>query len=250
MKAKVVVPNSQMYPYAAIVKGLKASGYEIARIMDKDNDLVVSWSPWRNTPRETECRNHPLFVVMENGWFSPIAGKKYYQVALWGFNGQGVFVDDNRNRLNTFGLKPMNDFCKPNGPWLIAAQRGGKGDFRYMPPEWPEQMAKKLVNAKIHYKDSGEDPLDLLERIKPRAVVTWGSNFASWALWCGIPVFYCGPSLMTHRITKRWNFNGQPIPKPYIVKPDVVLNEFNRLSWAQWTEEEIALGAPFKRLLA
>jgi hypothetical protein len=108
---------------------------------------------------------------------------------------------------------------------------------------------KDHVPVNIHYRYSGETPYEVMERLKPRGVVTWSSSFSAWALWCGVPVFYCGPTIMAWRIAKRWH-EDMPVPVPYEVDPVAVEQEFDRLAWAQWTESEIATGVPFKRLLS
>jgi hypothetical protein len=251
MRVRVAIPQAVPYPHAAVVQGLKALGHEIAPLSEITHDLVVTWTPWHGTVRDVEARSHRIVVVIENGWFSPLQDKRLYQVALWGFNGTGAFVEGPPGRLGTWNLPPVRVLAKAHGPWLVVAQRRGTGDPRSMPPDWPERVTARLrdhVQVNIHYRGRGENPYEVMERLHPRGVVTWSSSFSSWALWSGVPVFYCGPGIMGWRVARRWH-EDQPAPEPYEVDRMTVETEFQRLAWAQWSETEIATGEPFARLL-
>jgi hypothetical protein len=174
-----------------------------------------------------------------------------FQVALWGFNGMGSHVEGPLGRLQGFALPPRTRLAKSHGPWLVVGQRRGNGDPRSMPPNWPELVTARLrdhVQVNIHYRGKGETPYEVLERLHPRGVVTWSSSFSAWALWCGVPVYYCGPAVMGWRVARRWH-ESLPPPEPYVVDDSAVYQEFERLAWAQWTADEVATGQPFARLL-
>jgi hypothetical protein len=266
LSARVIVPPTIPYPRHAVLEGVKACGFRL-ETDSSPADILITWTPWQGSPREAETRRHRIVMVMENGWWSPLARKAYYQLALNGFNGQGTVHPDYRSGQDGWPTESRSlpwlgahekDIVRPvlvwdRGPWLVVGQRGSNSDYRAMPNWWPEKAAARLLatsghRALIHQKGSGEPAHEILERTRPRAVVTWSSNFASWALWYGVPVFYCGPSLMVQGIARRWH-EELPAPEPYEVGSSAVEALFKTLAWAQWNEDELSSGLPFKQLL-
>jgi hypothetical protein len=75
------------------------------------------------------------------------------------------------------------------------------------------------------------------------AVVTWASGAAVKAIIAGVPVFYAAPHWILSGAAKRdlreietpWRGDRRP--------------HLERMAWAQWRVDEIASGAPFRRLL-
>jgi hypothetical protein len=260
VRAKINIPPIRPYPKRAVEQGLQRIGLREATGHECGADLLVTWSPWYGTYREAEARRHRVVIVVENGWFSPLECGRLYQVSLWGWNGQGNENAEPADlaRVLSWGPPLQRRLCANHGPWLVVASRGGGDDPRAMPRDWPERTAARLSHvlaAKgtapqvlIHHKGGDEPITDVFERLKPCAVVTWTSSAASWALWHEIPVFYCGPAISTWRVARRWQ-EDMAAPLRYQVDSGRIRDEFARMAWTQWSEDELRSGVPFARLL-
>lgn len=262
LTCNVMVPRTHQYPYEAIHEGLQAAGVLPAADYTQA-DVLVTWSPWHGSNREHAMSGHrgPV-IVMENGWLQPIAGKRYWSVCLWGWNGTGVWPAPHDEGYRLYGqLRPISSliydksYHNGDGPVVVVEQRGHTSDRRTMPTDWHRHTALGLDNAG-HYvlmrrKADTTTPLDFLYQYRPKCVVTWSSAFASWAVLVGVPVIYCGPSIWTWEIGQYWSGRGAlPMSRPVTLELMAAQARIMRaLAWSQWTEEEIAAGTPFKRLL-
>lgn len=258
MKAFLAVPDvPDQYPVRAIRSGLRALGIDISKDPGA-SDLLVTWTPWRRSWRakivdQFVFANQPWLVV-ENGWLSPIREERFYQIALRGWGGAGIWdgqPDDlkplfsRRHRWEAWGLEiePWTQRAAETGirvP-LIIGQRGHPWDERTAVPGWHESLDLGPETAQA-IRRSRDCTTPLLEHLrKATECHVWTSNAASWALLHGVPVVQHGPQLLVSELCSR---PGELLRCP------ARLEAFQRLATAQWTEEEIATGVPLKRVLA
>jgi hypothetical protein len=73
--------------------------------------------------------------------------------------------------------------------------------------------------------------------------VTWGSGAAIKAIAAGIPVFH---ELECWIGAEAATFGINDLEHPFLGDRHLM---FHRISWAQWTAEELASGEPFRWLL-
>lgn len=242
LSACLAVPRRPAYPYDAIVAGLDALG--IRQRPDDTADVLVTWSPWAGTPRKTMAesfnRQGKPVVVMENGWLPRIGGESYYQAALGGWNGTGDYRPGGPERWPSWQV--------PMRPWqdgdhvVVVGQHGSKLDRMSSTPDWHQAVSIEWP-APVIRRDKHEDrPLEH-DLEGAHACVVWTSTKACIALLMGVPVIRLGPTLIcAEACGTRLSQLATP-PKPNR------LSMFEQIAWAQWSEQEIAAGTPFERLL-
>lgn len=241
MRAKVLIPQTLEYPWRAIETGLKTAG---VLVCDSGNeDLLVTWSPWAETPRAYHEKvfkdsGRPV-IVMENGWLSPIQGRRFYQAAMDGWNGTGRFPPGSDERWLSWRINLAPWRRRISGNSLVIGQRGHPFDPRTMPIGWDDSFAPGDGRRVARRHRDATRPLaaDLEDA---DVVHTWSSNAASWAVVAGVPVVQHGPNLMVSDLA---SFPGSPL---FTGSREPALE---RLAWAQWSEDEIESGEPFRRLL-
>lgn len=258
MRTVLLVPDRRPYPRDAVRAGLEAAGLKIVD-PTASHDVVVTWSPWANTSRAMSASDGKIVLVLENGWLSPIGDQSYYQLGLWGWNGSGIYLDNDRpDRL----WRWLIDLCPapprdPDGPILLLGQTGHSTDRRSAPPTWVNDAAAAL-RAQM---------LEVRVRLKPQApinsqtvdelwgsmngcssVVSWSSNALGWAAVWGFPTVFAGPVCSTWEFSRRWPSLTSPYQPP-TVDLSKHYQGLTRLSWSQWTAEELSTGEQIKNLL-
>ena len=84
-------------PGAALVEGASRFGtvHMHTPACFGPDDIAIIWAPFRGTFRSDIYRQIRAaggrVIISENGWLSPIGGRRYYQIALHGWNGTGQF---------------------------------------------------------------------------------------------------------------------------------------------------------------
>ena len=213
--------------------------------------MVISWN--RIGHRHEICRQYEAagaaVIVAENGWIHA-PGRKFYALCLNHHNGAGrwhVGADDRFGKLG-IDLKPWRE---KGDHILVLPQRGIGEPGIAMPRQWMVGIEKRLKESMRlrrpirmrHHPGQSDRPLEPdLENC--HAVVTWASGAAIKAIAAGVPAFYelkdwiGGPAAKRGFKDLEAPFLGDRMPM------------FHRLSWAQWTADEISTGEPFKWLLA
>jgi hypothetical protein len=240
--------HGQHYRADVFAEGLRRHGYVIEpkwQRCPRPDDLLLVWNRTRAFDPIAELyeRSGARVLVAENGYL-PVAGRKYYAVALGGHNGAGRWFCGDGPR-----------FQISDQPWrtsgskvLILPQRGiGQRDIA-MPTNWPATTLKRLrqiTDRELvlrphpgHVRNS--PPLDFTDIW---CAVTWGSGAAIKALQAGIPVFYDFPRWIGGLAAARLVRDLESCQTPDRERL------WERISWAQWTLEEIASGEALDRLL-
>jgi hypothetical protein len=178
-----------------------------------------------------------------------------YALALGDHNGRGAWPDFGTPRFAELGVevKPWRD-PDAGGKVLVCAQRGIGSPGRASPPGWADQVARAIramlrVPVVVRPHPGDRDPAIPLEQdlAGAQACVIWSSGAGVKALVEGVPVFYACPWWICAAGARRYQ-GPQSLLMP--VRNDVQrAAALERMAWAQWTCEEIASGAPFRRLL-
>jgi hypothetical protein len=144
----------------------------------------------------------------------------------------------------------------PRRPWrstgdhiVVLPQRGmGEPGVR-MEKSWTADVVRRLeavtrrpIVVRDHPGPRPHPPL-MHELEGAWCAVTWASGGGIKAICYGIPVFYEFPKWIGAEAAV---FGIDRIEAPYLGSPGTMLR---KLSWAQWSRQEIATGEPFRWLL-
>lgn len=250
MRCCSLIRHGQHYRADIFAEGLRRLGYTIETKWQRHpgpNDLLLVWNRCRGFDPIAEIyeRCGARVLVAENGYLPlPAAGAKYYALALGGHNGSGRWFVGDRPRL------PIDEqpWRERGGKVLVLPQRGIGQPGVAMPGNWPATTIKRLrqlTDRELvlrphpgHVRNS--PPLDFDDIW---CAVTWGSGAAIKALQAGIPVFYDFAQWIGQAASARLADNLESCQTG---SRDLL---WTRLSWAQWTLDEIASGEALDRLL-
>jgi hypothetical protein len=247
--AHVRLVNSFHYRPDAFCSGLNRHGYSVvARPQEspRPGDVLICWNRYRRD--EEIIRRYEkagaYVLITENAWLGP-ESKEHHWFALAHnhHNGSGRWHVGNEPRriLETLPWRTNGDHI------LVLPQRGlGEPGVR-QERDW---LRATLVALKFATKR----PIKVREHpgIRPHpeidwkdvwATVTWASGAAIKGIVAGVPCFYEFPRWIGAPAA-RYTFDD--FEAPFRGDRSILLN---RLSWAQWTADEIAKGEPFEWLL-
>lgn len=246
--ANILLHKSAHYKAEIFGAGLKKHGYRI--INDRNyrpqstNDVLLLWN--RNPPHERIAALYESegarVIVSENGYIGEAKALAQRQ-----HNGAGGWFVGEKSRWPKFNINLMD--WRENGEHILVLPQRSIGSASVaMPRPWLCGIQKRLqkitdrpIRVRRHPGTTKSRPLEL-DLGNAWCAVTWGSGAGIKAICAGIPVFYdfakwIGAPAAT------CNFD---LEKPYLGDRMQMLH---RLSWAQWTWEEIERGEPFKWLL-
>ena len=242
----------------AVEQGLRALGYDLIfkpQLKPHKDDILVVWNRMYNY--EFLCqhyvKNGCKVLVLENGYIGvDRKGVQLYALALYHHNGCGdwhVGQEDRWSRLK-IDVKPW----RTDGDHILVLPQRGIGERGVaMPSNWISTATKKLalvtkrpVVVKGH--PGSKAATRTMQQLEPYlencwAVVTWGSGAGIKAITQGIPVFHELPKWIGAPAAK---FGIRKLEEPYLGDRSEM---FHKLSWSQWTLDEISTGAPFQCLL-
>lgn len=232
-------------------------------------DCHVVWSGMYNFSDQiiAHCRHNkkPVFVL-DHGWMNR---GEYYHAGLNGLNGQADFKNENSSpdRFESLGieLKPWREEGKHI---LLCGQLSGDITLPCDRKEWAKQVIKRvegLTDLPIVYRphpgDKNRKPIegctfsksDLETDLSEAAcMITHTSNTVINALVEGVPVFTTGKSIAYPIIPDFEDF-ALFLKKSGIYYGSIIQQSreqfFNNLAYAQWNQDEIEQGIPFRRLM-
>lgn len=246
--ANILLHHSPYYRLHTFSEGLKAHGFRI--IQDRNaspqgpDDVLLLWN--RNRPHEQIAKRYETagatVLITENGYLG-----KTKALAKSHHSGAGewhVGYEDRWDRLN-IDVKPW----RYDGEHILVLPQRSIGEASVaMPRNWEQTIIprlKKITKRPIRLrKHPGKDKTVPIEDelAGAWAAVTWASGAGIKAICAGIPVFHdYAKWIGAPAATCTFDFD-----RPYLGDRSVM---FHRLSWAQWTWDEIKSGEAFKWLL-
>jgi len=103
------------------------------------------------------------------------------------------------------------------------------------------RLTQRPIQIRYHPGQRPHPPIDFEGTW---AAVTWASGAALKAIVSGIPVFHEMPNWIGGTAAR---YGIEELERPFLGDRNPMLH---RLSWAQWSAEEIASGEPFGYLLS
>jgi hypothetical protein len=262
MTAYVLIRGRPEDRVTAMQEGLRALGYQVAVDYGDQpierSDVLVIWNRyggWGELADRFDAAGARV-IVCENGYVGQTVA-----MSLDYHNGRGRHPIGDGSRWDAMGVQVQ--------PWrgggrhiLVCGQRGiGYGGIGHA-EDWASGVIHRLSGTtsrpilfRPHPKGQRRPRYPNAESVDCRAplaehladcwaIVVWTSNAATAALIAGVPVFYEGPALITGKAAlKGIDLIATPLRGDR-------RQAFIDLSWGQWSAEEIAAGAPFRRLLA
>jgi len=264
MKAYCLVPDRfEDGRHLAIREGLAAFGFDVltdrpdpTTLTPNDQDILVTWNTYgNNAVLAKKFRN---FVVCEEAYIRVIKGEKYFAIGHNGHNGNNINPIGPPLRFINWGLT-WKAWREHGDHILVCGQRGFGYNAMAMQEDWPDKVFAKLRSItkrplwfRPHPKRQRKMPgvtydklVDFQEPIEDQlkncwAVVVFTSNSATNALLEGIPAFYEGPNIVTREVSQK---GLEAIEKPTLGDR---IQAFQRLSWSQFSMDEIKRGYPFE----
>ena len=277
-KAFIFMGPKDPYPGSSVALGLQRLGYKTSFTSENLNEVtaLITWTLWRDSRRSGFAdffskRNIPIFC-MENGWLPDIAGRKYFQLARRlgqgsGINGQGSWPIGDNSRWNSWGIH-IKPWRISGEALLVCPQRGvtPKDPLISHGQEWADDVFMRLRSfsdrpiwwrphsgsARLCVPKTGtpdriilakdEDIQETLKNV--HCTVVYSTSVSNISLINGVPVLFEGPRLFAEKLCGR-------VTKEEVEHPPMPNNRtptFGAMAWAQWNEEELASGEPFKRL--
>ncbi len=253
-RALVLIKPLPWYRRDSFEAGLRAIGFDVVKRLDdpRPGDALICWNLQGGT--ETLAQRYERagakVLVTENAYISP-PGRQMYAISLGAHNGAGRFPVGDSSRWQSFGIEPK-PWRKDGDHILVTAQRGIGSRQMASPHMWHQKavarlqkLTKRPIRIRAHPGNrSGGVPLE--RDLKGAwACVVWSSAAGVRALVEGVPVFFDAP---------RWICAEAALPlRDWVEHP--LTNDawrekaLHRLSWGQWSPEEIATGLPLKRIL-
>lgn len=241
--AQILLRKEPAYRREAFVSGLRKLGYVIpdgrsALLHPRSpEDLLVLWNKKRGSD-ETQAneweRRGGTVIVAENAYLQKV-DKTAYAISTHGHNGSGWFPFDlSEGRFQKLGyeLKPWRE---GGGYVLVCGQRGIGSELMASPPQWGENVFRKLqsggVKVKLRQHPGNFAPkVPLLDDFAgARRVHIWSSSAGVAALIEGIPVEFDAPHWICGRHANR-------------------VDALEHMAQGQWSVAEIESGEPFARM--
>lgn len=250
MKAHLLIRPQPWYRREAFAAGLARAGHDVRderpRVVN-ENTLLVIWNRYgANHALATQVEQAGgQVIVAENGYLGRCgttpkwdvypkgpAGFHYYALARSGHNGSGFWFTgdtDHRWRALSIDLRPWRAPESPATVLILPSRQFGRPDM-VQPDGWLQRTisAWSAAGWKVKTREHPGNGLPARPLQDDLAGVghvhIWASSAGLHALIAGIPV--------------TWD-------APFWIGAGMREEAMRRLSWAQWTVDEIASGEPF-----
>lgn len=249
-RATCLFRNTDYYRGDQFREGLRRHGFSIEHEWirrPEPGDLLLLWNRSRGMGAIADIyeRAGARVLIAENGYLGqPPGGGKFYALALDHHNGAGRWYVGDAPRFEI-----------PEQPWrssgshvLVLPQRGIGARGVAMPQNWLGHVRKRLasitdrpIQIRMHPGASKADPTPDFRGC--HCAVTWGSGAGIKALQAGIPVFHELEKWIGSAAATRLGRNIESCDTPS--REEL----WRRISWAQWSLEEVGSGEAFDRLL-
>lgn len=238
------------YRAEVFAEGLRRHGFQVERKWERKprpEDALIVWNRTRGYESVVEIyqRAGARVIVAENGYIDRAPdGRKYYALALDSHNGAGRWFVGDRPRFEIEEQPWRQDGRKV----LVLPQRGIGQPGVAMPAPWPKAIVPRLreitsreIVFRPHPGHQKHSPAICFDDIW--CAVTWGSGAAIKALRAGVPVFHDFPQWIGAVAAARLvdDLERCQTPSRRLL--------WTRVSWAQWTLDEIASGEALDRLV-
>jgi hypothetical protein len=253
--AYLLIRDLPHYRQEVFRSGLAAVGFTVSTKQPKDtcaNDALVIWNRYGIADvfaKRFEAAGALVFVA-ENGYLDIPGARKTFALALGKHNGLGRFPLDVGRSAAFPDPAPWRD-C-PHGDALLLPQRGIGVPGVAMPRAWCVEAAARLRAAGFTGRiRTRPHPGNVTAKAKPLErdlegvafAVTWASGAGVKTLMAGVPTFFelhgwigsLGAIEGIRRWRERWTGGRRQM--------------LNVVASAQWTDQEIASGAPFEALM-
>lgn len=243
------------YRRETFCEGINGIGYRVEPRPfgdPKAGDLLVIWN--RYPGEDGIARNYASagadVVVVENGYVGKDAeGGKLFAMSKFYHNGAGQWRQGPPGRFDQLKLevKPW----RSEGEFILVLPQRGIGPAGVaMPSSWLvatqkrlAELTKRPVQVRRHPGIAKTEPYEELRGAW--AAVTWGSGAGIKALLAGIPVFSDFGRWIAAEASTRLMASAN-LENPFLGDRTPT---FEKLSWAQWSMQEVASGAAFSYLL-
>lgn len=248
-RACVLLRASSHYRSDQFRAGLRRHGFEVEQRWSArpgPGDLLLLWN--RRRGHETIAaayeRAGARVLVAENGYLPHPGARKGFALALSQHNGAGRWYvgDSPRFEVEDQPWRPRGDHV------LVLPQRGIGAHGVAMPTGWPLGIQRRLAGLtdrpivfRRHPGAENSEPYDQLRGA--HCAVTWASGAGLKAICAGIPVFHEMERWIGGIASSRL---AGDIESCFMPDRSVL---WHRLSWAQWSLEEIGSGEAFDGLL-
>lgn len=253
-----LVRSRPEYRHEAISDGLSRCGFDVTNrpsTEPRPGDVLVIWNRYGlgHVSAGVYQRRGLAVMVVENGYLPMRGARKTLALALDQHNGAGCWCigDTPRAPLLDIELTPWRGDGE-TGDILLLPQRGIGPPGVAMPRNWVADVQRRMRGVGVDMsrvrvrRHPGLDrpPLPLVDDVAGAGVcVVWASGAGLKALVAGCPVVYDFPQWIGRDAASP---GIESIQKPRIGDRQKMLE---RVAWAQWSDEEIASGVPFVRLL-
>lgn len=257
MRAVSLLRADPHYRADAFAAGLERLGYRMADPNIRDpgpDDLLLTWNlhnaqdvvadQWRAAGARV--------LVAENGYYGTDRdGHQLYAIARDGHNGSGRWYVGESTRPPILDLELGEYDARPDGWILVVGQRGIGSPSMRSPMVWHRKVIDRVQarwpRAEIRVREHPGQRADVrpveADLAGARAVVVWSSAVGVAAIVRGLPVYFDAPRWICEACAVRLEDRD---PVSLVARRLVALQ---RMSWAQWTLEEIGSGLPFRYLL-
>lgn len=267
MRALCVIRPAPVYRRDAVLRGLRAAGYEVHNTMMPRpcaSDIIVSWNRYgvpHQQARVIEAAGGRA-VIMENGYLGKdLAGDNWYALSIGHHAGRGTWPFSSEPaaywgmatsvgaaaRWDDLGVQ-LGPWREPGGETIVLHQRGIGEHGVASPHRWAEDLTPRIKGARMRVHPGSGNTTTLEHDVrKASEVITWASGAALRCLVLGIPVWHAmdgwigAPAALP---LKQRATGAQPLRDD-----SARLGMLRRMAWAQWRLSEIESGHAFRTLL-